>query len=238
MKSSSEADTTAAARRALAYLPAGTRIRATIYPVIKPQTNSFVFETASDPAIFMYLDPNVPRPKLENTLAHELHHIGYAAACGAQAPEGMPEGVATAMGWAGAFGEGLAMLAAAGGPDIHPHAVSAPGERARWDADVAGVPADLARVETFFLDVIEGKLEEGAIRETAMGFFGVQGPWYTVGWSMSTAIEQIYGRDRLIEVMCDSRLLIATYNAAAMESTSNGRPRPLWSDRLMERLGP
>ncbi len=46
-------DLSASARRALAYLPAGTRLRATLYPVIKPQSNSFVFGVDSDPAIFM-----------------------------------------------------------------------------------------------------------------------------------------------------------------------------------------
>ena len=51
------ADMKAAATRALAYLPAGTAIRAKVYPVIKPKTNSFVFELQTDPAIFLYLNP-------------------------------------------------------------------------------------------------------------------------------------------------------------------------------------
>ena len=55
-------DATAAARRAFAYLPAGSRLHATIYPVLKKTGNSFVFELA-------------------NTLAHELHHVGTVAAC-------------------------------------------------------------------------------------------------------------------------------------------------------------
>ncbi|HAR37078.1 MAG TPA: hypothetical protein DCR87_09335, partial [Acidobacteria bacterium] len=75
------ADMKAAAVRALAYLPAGTMIRAKIYPVIKPKTNSFVFELETDPAIFLYLNPEMNATQLENTVAHELHHIGLAAAC-------------------------------------------------------------------------------------------------------------------------------------------------------------
>ena len=50
-------DPSAAARRALAYLPAEARIRAKIYPVIKPRDNSFVFEADTDPSIFLYVDP-------------------------------------------------------------------------------------------------------------------------------------------------------------------------------------
>src|SRR5689334_1125668 len=75
------ADTTRAAHLALAYLPADAEIRAKIYPVIKPRENSFVFDTKNDPAIFLYLDPAVGREKFENTLAHELHHIGYSSTC-------------------------------------------------------------------------------------------------------------------------------------------------------------
>jgi hypothetical protein len=50
----------------------------------------------------------------------------------------------------GAFGEGFAVLAAAGGPDVHPHAVSSPDERARWDKDMLNFNEDLKKVETFF----------------------------------------------------------------------------------------
>ena len=48
------------------------------------------------------------------------------------------------------MGEGFAMLAAAGGPDIHPHAVSDAKERARWDHDLANFNEDLKKVESFF----------------------------------------------------------------------------------------
>ncbi|MDY7093601.1 MAG: DUF5700 domain-containing putative Zn-dependent protease [Acidobacteriota bacterium] len=233
-----QADLTGAAGRALAYLPAGTKLRATLYPAIKPRPNSFVFEVESDPAIFIHLDPTVPRAKLENTLAHELHHIGYAAACGAADSE-LTDRVRTAVRWAGAFGEGLAMLAAAGGPSVHPHAASSAEERARWDRDVANVEADLRRVEMFLLDVAEGRLSDpDAVRAAAMEFFGVQGPWYTVGWKMAVTIEEAFGRERLIEVMCDPRRLMATYNAAAQERNRAGGDLPLWSSSLLALLDP
>ncbi|HEU5040999.1 MAG TPA: DUF5700 domain-containing putative Zn-dependent protease, partial [Gemmatimonadales bacterium] len=161
-----------AAARALAYLPAGTRLRARVYLLVKPRTNSFVFEPDTDPAIMLYVDPARSPAELENTIAHELHHIGYAAACGE--PDGSPadSAVAAARQWLGAFGEGVAMLAAADGPDVHPHAVSPPADRERWDRDVASAPADLARVEEFLLDILDRRLPTPeAIRERGMSFF-------------------------------------------------------------------
>ncbi|MFW6202629.1 MAG: DUF5700 domain-containing putative Zn-dependent protease, partial [Gemmatimonadota bacterium] len=70
------ADPRAAARNAFRYLPPGTEIRAKVYPAIKPAANSFVFEPATDPAIFLYLDPDVSPETFANIVAHELHHIG------------------------------------------------------------------------------------------------------------------------------------------------------------------
>ncbi len=48
------ADLHSAAVRILPYLPADAQIQATVYPVIKPQTNSFVFEGN---AIFLTVNP-------------------------------------------------------------------------------------------------------------------------------------------------------------------------------------
>jgi len=76
-----QADISRSAGLALAYLPGTAHIAAKIYPVIKPRENSFVFEVNTDPAIFLYLDPTITRAKFENTLAHELHHIGYGSSC-------------------------------------------------------------------------------------------------------------------------------------------------------------
>jgi hypothetical protein len=234
-------DATAAARRALVYLPKGARIRATIFPVIKPRDNSFVFDVATDPAIFLYLDPKVAPEKFENTLAHELHHIGYGTACTSSEEAAVPGTTATARSavrWMGAFGEGLAMLAAAGGPDVHPHATSPADERERWDADVARFNDDLRRVEQFLLDVAAGRLDEQQQREAAMAFYGVQGPWYTVGWRMSTVVERGLGRDRLVELSCDSVALLRAYNeVAARQNAAGGEQLALWSPELFASVG-
>ncbi len=232
------ADLRAAARAALAYLPPGTPLDATIYPVIKPLPNSFVFLEGSRPGIFMFVDPAVSRAKLENTLAHELHHIGLSSACAEEADPDLPEEVMTAATWASAFGEGLAMLAAAGGPDVHPHAVSPAEERMRWDRDIAVVESDLRRVEAFFMDVIEGRLvEPEAVPSAGMAFFGEQGPWYTVGWTMGATVERVFGRERLVAEICDSLRLLATYNAAAGKLSKAGKPLPIWSPELIASLG-
>lgn len=228
------ADTTRAARLALAYLPQDAEIRAKIYPVIKPRENSFVFDVQKDPAIFLYLDPAVSREKFENTLAHELHHIGYGTTCPRKGVESamdkLPPASKNLLTWIGAFGEGFAMLAAAGGPDVHPHAVSSAEERARWDKDLANFNDDLKKVDAFYNEILEGKLTQDQVREKGFSFFGIQGPWYTVGWRMSVLIEKTYGRAKLIECFCDQRLLLATYNRAAQEYNRRTRePLALWS---------
>lgn len=229
------------ARLALAYLPANARIRAKIYPVIKPRTNSFVFDLPDDPAIFLYLDPSVGREKFENTLAHELHHIGFGTGCPAPAVaakiERLPQDRQRVVKWIGAFGEGFAMLAAAGGPDVHPHLVSLPEDRARWDHDLANFNADLRTVERFFLDLDAGKMSEQVENETARSFYGVQGPWYTVGWQMAVVIEKTLGRKRLLESICDQRKLLATYNGAVKTYNRKHKTQlALWSSELIKKF--
>jgi len=235
------ADISGAARLALAYLPKRARISAKIYPVIKPKTNSFVTEVKTDPAIFLYLDPAVNKEKFENTLAHELHHIGYGSGCPSKRTSDrlakLPQNVQTVITMIGAFGEGFAMLAAAGGPYIHPHAVSSQEERARWDKDIANFDDDLKRVEKFFLDVLANRLTEDEMQKIGSEFFGVQGPWYTVGWKMSVLIEKTYGRRKLIECICDQRKLLPTYNKAAAKHNRRAHEAlALWSEQLIANI--
>ena len=226
--------------RVLEYLPASAVIRATIYPVIKANINSFVWETSTNPAIFLYLDPDVSAPKFENTVAHELHHIGLASSLAdyekrIEALPERPRAVAEAL---EAFGEGFAMLAASGGPDVDPHAASSAQEHARWDHDMANFDRDLQAVNTFFVDVLNGKFaSHDAIEEKASSFYGVQGPWYTVGYKMAVMVEKRFGREELIKTMLDPRRLLVLYNQSAVEQNAAGKEQlPLWSDEVLKQV--
>jgi hypothetical protein len=234
------ADISAAAGRAQRYLPPGAELRARLYPVIKPRTNSFVFELNTDSAaIFMFVDPAVSPAEFENTLAHELHHVGLAAACRDDDAAVVTDSAAAAVRrWVGAFGEGIAMLAAAGGADVHPHASSDPPERSRWDRDYASAAADLERIQQFFEDVLAGRTTGDAVTERAMTFFGdAQGPWYTVGYLMATTIEREQGRDALLSTLCEPVGMLEAYNAAAAAyNARGGAALPLWSESLVARL--
>jgi hypothetical protein len=236
-------DPSAAARAAFAYLPAHARIRASVYPVIKPRTNSFVFEPRTNPAIFLYLDPAVPAPKFANIMAHELHHLGYASACrDAPADTTAPPGIRAAIDWMAGFAEGRAVLAAAGAPDVHPHATSDSAERAVWERDVALVPHDFARLETFYFDLLDGTLSEEEARSRGFTFVATdsvpQGAFYTVGWYMATVVERELGRKQLVRTTCDPRGFLSDYNRAAARITArSGASLPTWSDSLLVRIG-
>jgi hypothetical protein len=235
-----QTDLIASARRVLAYLPEQAYIKAKVFPVIKPKTNSFVFETTTDPTIFLYLDPEKSAAAFENTVAHEFHHIGYSSinSLAEEKLKDLPPNLKSAVEWMGAFGEGFAMLAAAGGPDIDPQATSSATERARWEHDMADFNQDVGSLEEFFLDVIDQRLVgKDKIDEKAYTFFGEQGPWYTVGYKMAVIVEKRYGRKRLIECMLDPRELLASYNRAATEINASGKQKlALWSPELMQKI--
>jgi len=237
-----KADLKASAERVLTYLPAQATIHAKVFPVIKPKTNSFVFDTQTDPAIFLYLDPQESAAKFENTVAHELHHIGFSSVDSLAKPKlkDLPPDTKSAVEWMYAFGEGFAMLAAAGGPDIHPHAVSSSEERTRWDHDMANFNQDLATLQNFFLDTINGKFKtDDEVRDKASEFYGVQGPWYTVGYKMAVIVEQRYGRATLIDCMIDAREFLTRYNSAATELNHSQKDQlALWSPELIAKISP
>ena len=199
-------DATAAGRTALAYLPEGTRLRTTIYPVLKSTPNSFVFEVDTDPAIFMYVSGTASESELANTLAHELHHIG------------------------------------AGGPHIHPHAARSAEEWAVWERDVAQFNRDLGRIEQFFLDILAGELDADAQRPRFMELINTeevpQGAFYTVGWKMGALVEQSFGRQAVVEAICDMRRLLVSYNEIAnAHPRGDGGSLATWGPELLEGIG-
>jgi hypothetical protein len=234
-------DVVRVAQRPLSYLPANATIRAKIYPVIKPKKNTFVFGLPDDPAIFLYLDPGKSRQIFENEFAHELHHIGYGTACPdpktVTAIKKLSPDMQRVMKWMGAFGEGFAMLGAAGSADVDPHEFSLAEDRERWVRDVANFDNDLRTVEKFFLDLSNGQLSTKEESDTAASFYGVQGPWYTVGWQMAVVIEKTFGRGKLIECMCDRRKLLPTYNKAVKKfNRKSDRHLAIWSKDLIAKL--
>jgi hypothetical protein len=235
-----KADVDGAAQKALYYLPAGAKIKAKIYPVIKPGKNSFVFETKTDPAIFLYVNPAESKDKFENTLAHELHHIGYAASCDDKNSAefaALPQRTQRVVEWVGAFGEGFAMLAAAGGPYTHPHKYSSNEDHARWDSDITNFDANLKSVDKFFIAILDGTIADKDIDSVGMEFMGIQGPWYTVGYKMSVLIEKTFGKQRLIDCMSDIRELLPTYNEAVIISNNLNHNRlPMWSDSVINAI--
>ena len=235
----SHLDVGASAARALAYLPAGTRLRARLYLEIKPRTNTFVF-TGSDstPSIFLYVDPHVTPAQLENTVSHELHHIGMGIACDDAPPTTLPAAPAMLLRFLGAFSEGRAMLAAAGSVDAHPHATDEDSVRTRWDRDVANAAADIAELSSFFRSVLDGRITDpDSVMRRAFVYYGpAQGPWYTVGWLMASTVERELGRDALVAPMCDETKLFEQYEAAARRANARGARLPLWDPDLVDRL--
>lgn len=234
-------DLAAVAARIVPYLPAEARIRATVYPVIKPKSNSFVFETETDPAIFLYLDPGQSAEAFANTVAHELHHVGLASLSAAYRERiaSLPANARQAAQWLGAFGEGLAVLAAAGSPDVHPMRDFPAADRSRWDQDQNGFDQHLAQIDGFLSDVVSGGFARPEVADrVAFGFFGYRGPWYTVGWRMGALVEKSFGRAVLLECMADPRQLLVRYNQAAAEANAaaGAAPLPLWSEELLAAL--
>lgn len=222
--------------RARAYLPAGARLHATVYPVIKPRTNSFVYDLERRPAIFLYLDPTISVTDFTYTVAHELHHVGFAQNCPKPAVaaqiERLPPRLKTFQRWLGGFGEGFAVLAGVGGPDVDPASVLRGDARGEWLDERATFPPRMNELTAFFRGILNGKLADDAVREAGMTFFGNQGAWYTVGWRMAVTIERRFGRPRLIECIADNRQFLATYNTAA-----DGTGLPRWSDDLAGAFG-
>jgi hypothetical protein len=234
-------DPRAVARRSLAYLPPQASIHADVYPVIKAQSCSFAFEPYTAPAIFLYVDPKKTQAQLENTFAHEAHHIGLSSfeAAYEQSIKSLPENARQAAHWIGAFREGMAVLAAAGSPDVHPLADFQESYRLLWDLEAKRFAANLDEVNQFFLDTLHGDLLNDAVRHEGRIFFHFgNGPWYTVGYRMAVTIERAFGRPALVATYADPRRFVARYNEAAeSENARNGGHLPLFSAEILKAVG-
>jgi hypothetical protein len=235
------------AQRPLAYLPPQTTLRAELYPMIRPDSGSagFVFEPYSAaPAIFLTIAlKERTRAQVENTFAHEAHHLGLAGIQDAYRKEisSLPENARQAAWWMGNFREGIAVLAAAGSPDVHPWAVYAEPTRLLWDHEAEHFAANLDELNQFFLDTVHGDLLNDAVAHQARvlsRYAGGPGPWYTVGYRMAVTIEREFGRTALVATYADPRLFVARYNAAAeTENARNGGNLPLFSAEILKAVG-
>jgi hypothetical protein len=238
LESWSKVDVRKLATRALAYLPREASIRASVYPLIKPRSNSFVWDTEKDPAIMLYLDPKMGAEEFEKTVVHELHHVGYASSCPSRSfrewSGGLSASQRSAWTWLGAFGEGYAVLAAAGDRSADPMAHFSQEVKDAWRHGMKNLAEDMRRIEAFVLDTVRGKIKGDEVQSRALEFYGVQGPWYSVGYAQAVAIEEAYGRPALIECYMDPRTLMPTYNRAV---DSLGRGGPKWSAGVMSALG-
>lgn len=224
----------------LSWLPPGATIKARVFPEIKPLHNSFVWAKPGESrAIFLYLQKQ-SQAKFENTVAHESHHIGLASLEKQQdaIQAGLPPNVKTAMTWMSAFGEGEAMLAAAGSSDRHPHWEDDGLARARWDGDMMHFNTDLQAIQALLMDILDGKLTSDAdIQRRAAPFWGdAQGAWYTVGYEMAALVEKQYGRLAFNECLLDPRKLLIMYNQIATQANAKGATLATWSPELIARL--
>ena len=230
-----------AATGVLGYLPDTAVVHTKVVAVIKPRDNSFVFDMDTDPTIFLAVSIKMTKERFANTVAHEMHHVGLASTDKQYEARvaALPPRARTASLWMGAFGEGLAMLAAAGGPDVSPTGAEGPEEQMNWAAGMANFEGDFADVNAFFEQVLDGTLEGDAVDTKASTFFGdIRGPWYFVGYRMAVLVEIRLGRAALIECMLDYRQLLEKYNQVAMQLNRSGAASlPLWSNRVI-RLQP
>jgi len=234
-------DVSAAGAKAMRYLPASVELTATVYPIVREQSNSFVWDLPADPAIFMWVGPDVDREELEMTLVHELHHVGLAGVC-TESADSLPAEVRQARDWLSGFAEGLAVLAAAGGPDQPTHAADQRELSDAWAVRLDSLESDMGRIESFLIDIAEGRISGEEASSIGMSFISApdipQGAFYSLGWFMGATVERSLGRDAVIAGTCDHGRLMTDYQRAAATLNRNRpeRPLPLWNNSTLKAL--
>lgn len=222
------------------YLPKDAKIETYIIPVIKPLNNSFVHTIENTLVLFLNLTPDISKEKLENTLIHELHHIGFANVHKPEKYKYLSEQAQMLIEWTTSFAEGFAMLAAARGPDNHPNKYYKI-QKELWDVNIKRFNEDFSKIENFLLKILNEEFpdNEELYKEgfELMTNNGGQGSWYTVGWKVAVVIEKVEGKERLLECMSDLTKLYSTYNEAVITYNKKyNEELKSWSQKIIDAL--
>ena len=139
--------------------------------------------------------------------------------------------------WTGAFGEGLAVLAAPGSPEVAPNQYGPPETKLgpRYEQFQPGSRS----LERIFPRSDRRTLQGNAANQKAYTFFGdIQGldTRLATRWRPCSSS---FGRASLMECMLDRRLLLQRYNHAAEELNASGKDRlALWSPQVLKAVLP
>lgn len=219
--------------KAQGYLPEDFPIDSYLVPLIKPLENSFVYQIDGKIAVFLYLNPQYTKAEMENIIIHELHHVGLGEIYKAIPSQIENSGLREIFRWTQALGEGYAMLAAAGGVDQHPVFYDSELKN-KWDQRMDSFADDFEQVNKFFIKLLKQELNEADAMEKGFEMFGIQGPWYTVGWQVAVTIEKVYGRKSLIECIANPLQQFAMFNNAIKIHNLEQRIVPLgWSGEII-----
>ncbi len=227
-------------KKVLNYLPKRAHFNTIIIPVIKPKKNSFVHRIEGESYLFIYLEPDCEKEKLENVFIHELHHIGLDSVYDPKKYESLDKNTKKLIEWTNAFGEGFAMLAAVGGPQYHPVPFDETAKEV-WDANIKNFEVDFNKIQRFLFHIIDGHFEdEKTLMNKGMELMmnnGGRGSWYTVGWKISVIIEEILGRKALINCMEDLRKFYKNFNKAVVfYNQKYGSQWPSWDEKIVSRF--
>ncbi len=222
------------------YLPEKAKIDTKIIPVIKPKNNSFVHEIKNKLVLFIYLEPGISSAKLENKLIHELHHIGFDDIYTPEKYNYLSQRSQKIIEWTNAFGEGFAMLAAAGGPNNHPNKFEEKSKQ-KWDSNIKRFNKDFELIEEFFDRILKDDFSsEKELYERGYELMvnnGGQGSWYTVGWKIAVVIEKILGKEVLLDCMLELTKLYPRYNEAVKNYNEKFNENlKSWSDKIINSL--
>ena len=227
-------------KKVMKYLPKKAFFNTTIIPVIKPKKNSFVHRIEGESYLFISLEKDCSKAKLENKLIHELHHIGLDSVYDPKKYQSLDKNSQKMIEWTNAFGEGFAMLAAVGGPQYHPVPFD---EKAKevWDEKIKNFEVDFKKIQKFLFHILDGQFEdEKTLLKKGMELMmnnGGQGSWYTVGWKLSVIIEEILSRQALIDCMEDLRNVYLNYNKAVeIYNNKHGLKLPFWDEKIINQF--